>query len=222
MILKRIYLSWRNGAGGSRFLVGILSRETSFGDDIVFKYFPEEVAKAKDKGFLNYPEFDDMEKEYKINIKTAFSLRLMPKSRADRDKYLSYWNANIEGLDWFDELGFTQGKLATDTFEFMADFPKRFNGEGVQFVSDVAGLSHLKLPADVVKEGDKLRFELDKKNTFDSMAVNLFKGDYHIGCVKRGHHFFFHKTQNQEVDIKVKSFEKNGKMNQIHYYIKVK
>src|SRR5690606_26885629 len=131
----------------------------------------------------------------------AFSLRLMPKSRSDRDNYLSYLNANIEGLDWFDELGFTQGKLSTDTFEFMADFPKRFNGIGIKFVSDVSGLTHHILSNELVKENDKLRFELDQRNKFDNKAVKLYKEDNFIGFVKRGHHLFFHKIVNEEIDI---------------------
>ncbi len=222
MILKRIYLTWRHGKGGGRFLIGVLNRDTPNGDNIVFNYLTEEIEKAKDAGFFNYPEFPDLDKVYNVNIKTAFSLRLMPKSRADRDRYLSFWNANIDGLDWFDELGFTQGKLATDTFEFMADFPKRFNGEGINFVSNIAGLTHLKLPSDVVSENDKLRFELDAKNLFDNLAVKVFKENIHIGYVKRGHHFFFHKVLNQEIDMRVKAIEKNGSMNQIYYSIRIK
>lgn len=222
MILKKIYLTWRHGKGDGRFLIGLLTRDTPNGENIVFKYLKEEIDKAKDNGFLNYPEFPELDKEYSVNIKTAFSLRLMPKSRADREKYLSFWNANIEGLDWFDELGFTQGKLATDTFEFIADFPKKFNGEGIQFVSNIAGLSHLKLSNNVVKENDKLRFELDPENKFDKMAVKIFKDDIHIGYVKRGHHIFFQKVQNQDIDIRVKAIEKNGNMNQIYYSVKVK
>ena len=221
MILKKIYMTWRHGKGDGRFLVGILSRDTSYGDDIVFNYLQDEILKAKNTGFLNYPEFPELDKEYRINIKTAFSLRLMPKSRADRSKYLDFWSANIEGLDWFDELGFTQGKLATDTFEFMADYPKRYNGEGIKFISNIAGLSHLKLPIDVVKINDRLRFELDPQNQFDNKAVKIFSGVHHIGYVKRGHHFFFHKVQNQEIDMRVTAIEKNGNISQIFYSIKV-
>jgi hypothetical protein len=221
MILKKIYLTWCHGRGGGRYLVGVLNRETSAGDDIVFKYLSDEITAAKKAGFLNYPEFPDLGKTYKVNIRTAFSLRLFPQSRADRGRYLSFWDANIDGLDWFDELGFTQGKLATDTFEFMADFPKRYNGEGIKFISNIAGLSHIKVKNNIIEENDKLRFELEPKNVCDEMAVKIFKGENFIGYVKRGHNLFFQKILNSEVDLRVKAIERGESVNQIYYSIKV-
>lgn len=221
MILKKIYLSWRPGKGDGRYLVGVFSRENSSGDDIVFNYQTDEVAKANEKGFYNYPEFPDINKEYKTNIKTALSLRLMPKTRADRNDYLSFWNANVDGLDWFDELGFTQGELATDTFEFLAEYPKKYNGIGINFISNIAALSHLKLTTDCVNIGDKLRFELEPDNQVDNKAVKIFRGNNFIGYAKRGHNLFFHKIKNDEVELKVTNLEKNGKMNQIYFSVKV-
>lgn len=221
MILKKIFLSWRSGKGNSRYLVGIFSRENSTGDEVVFNYQNEEVKKALEKGFYNYPEFPDFDKSYSINLKTVLSLRLMPKTRADRHDYLSFWNANVIGLDWFDELGFTQGELATDTFEFLAEYPKRYNGIGINFVSSVAALSHLNLSPDCVKVGDRLRFELDPKNSFDKDAVKILKEKELIGYVKRGHNLFFQKVKNEEIEIKVTNLEKNGKMNQIYFSVRV-
>lgn len=221
MILKKIYLSWRPGKGEGRYLVGVFSRENSSGDDIVFNYQTDEVKKAKEKGFYNYPEFPEIDKEYRTNLKTVLSLRLMPKTRADRNSYLSFWNANVDGLDWFDELGFTQGELATDTFEFLAEYPKKYNGIGINFVSNIAALSHLKLAADCVTVGDKLRFELDSKNEYDKSAVKIFRADDFIGYVKRGHNLFFHKIRNDEVDIRITNLEKNGKINRIYFSVRV-
>jgi len=129
MMLKKIYLSWRPSKGESRFLIGVFSRANAYGNDVAFEYIKEQVQEAKKKGFYNYPDFPDTDKKYNINIKTALSLRLMPKTRADREGYLSFWKATNPDFDWFDELGFTQGKLATDTFEFLADFPKKNNGK---------------------------------------------------------------------------------------------
>ncbi|MFA7445019.1 MAG: HIRAN domain-containing protein [Flavobacteriaceae bacterium] len=221
MILKKIYLSWRPGEGDGRFLVGVFSRENSSGDNIVFEYQQEEVLKAKEKGFYNYPEFPEINRTYKTNIKTALTLRLMPKTRADRNSYLSFWTANIDGLDWFDELGFTQGKLATDTFEFLAEFPKKFNGIGISFVSDVAALSHLKLDTDCINIGDKLRFETELDNQFDPNAIKLFKNELFIGYVKKGHNTFFQKIKNEDVNITVTNIEKNGKLKQVYFSVKV-
>jgi len=221
MVLKKIYLSWRQGKGKGRFLVGILTRDIPTGDDIVFKYQANEVMEAQKLGFLNYPDFPDFDKEYRTNLKTALTLRLMPKTRADRHDYLSFWNANVEGLDWFDELGFTQGELATDTFEFLAEYPKKYNGIGINFVSNIAALSHLNLAADCIAVGEKLRFELEPGNKHDSNAVKLFCDNNLLGYVKRAHNLFFHKVTNDEVDIRVTNLEKNGKMNQIYFSVRV-
>lgn len=191
MILKKIYLSWRSGKDDGRFLVGVFLRENATRDSIVFKYQQDEVQKAREKCFYNYPEFPDLSKEYNVNLKTVLSLRLMPKTRADRNVYLSFWNANVDGFDWFDELGFTQGELATDTFEFLAQYPKKHKGFGINFVSNVAALSHLKLAADCVEIGDKLRFEREPHNKFDANAVKIYKDTDLLGYIKRGHNLFF-------------------------------
>ena len=222
MILKKIYLSWRHGHGGRRFLVGVFSRENSSSDIIEFKYQQEEVLKAQKKGFYNYPEFPEIDKVYKTNIKTALILRLMPKSRVDRKSYLSFWNADNDNYDWFDELGFTQGKLATDTFEFLAEFPKRFNGKGTGFVTDIASLSHNKLNANNVQLGDRLRFEMESNNKFDPNAIKLFKNDILLGYVKRGHNLFFKKIKNEEVNIIITNIEKkNDYIDKIYFLVKV-
>lgn len=221
MILKKIYLSWRQGKGSRRFLVGVLTREIAAGDNIVFKYQKEEVEKAIKEGFLNYPDFPDFNKEYYANLKTALSLRIMPKTRADRHDYLSFWNANIEGLDWFDELGFTQGELATDTFEFLAEYPKKHNGSGINFVSNIASFSHLQLSPECVSVGDKLNFEVEADNKFDGNAVKILKDNNILGYVKRGHNRFFQKVKNEELEITVTYLEKNGKINEIYFSVKV-
>lgn len=214
-------MSWRSGKGSARFLIGTLTRESAIGDDITFTYNLNELAKAQKEGFFNYPDFENLETVYQTNLKTVFSLRLMPKSRADRENYLAFWMANINGLDWFDELGFTQGILATDTFEFLAEFPKKYNGTGVAFISNIASLSHLDLSTDCINEGDKLRFVLDPTNKFDDKAVKLYENDLFIGYVKRGHNQFFYKVKPEEVEIKVTKIEKNGKMKQIYFSVRI-
>ncbi|WP_445725499.1 HIRAN domain-containing protein [Flavobacterium sp.] len=85
----------------------------------------------------------------------------------------------------------------------------------------MAALSHLKLATDCVNIGDKLRFELEPENKVDKSAVKIFKNSVCIGYVKRGHNLFFHKVKNEEIDIRVTNLEKNGKMKQIYFSVRV-
>jgi hypothetical protein len=221
MIIKKIHISWRKGKGASRYLIGLLTRESSIDKNFVFEYQKEEVLKAKKEGFISYPDFPNLDINYNRNLEAVFSLRLMPKTRSDRNDYLSFWNADNMNYDWFDELGFTQGKLATDNFEFLAEFPQKYNGRGVNFVSEIASLSHSSIDKDSININDKLRFEKDLLNLFDEQAVKVFKDNLFIGYVKRGHNLFFQKAKLDTIEMIVKSIEKNGKLNQIYFSTKV-
>lgn len=182
-----------------------------------FQYQGEEVLKAKNEGFISYPDFPNLDIEYSRNLEAVFSLRLMPKTRSDRNDYLSFWNAENKNYDWFYELGFTQGKLATDNFEFLAEFHQIYNGKGIDFVSEIASLSHSNIDKNCVEINDKLRFEKDSLNTFDPLAIKIFKKDVFIGYAKRGHNLFFQKAKPENTMIVIKHIEKNGKLNQIYF-----
>jgi hypothetical protein len=221
MILKKIHVSWRKGKGGNRHLIGYISRKTSSESKFLFEYQKDNLCNAQKEGFISYPDFPDLEKTYSNNLKAVFSLRLMPKTRLDRNDYLSFWNADNGDYDWFDELGFTQGKLATDNFEFLADFPQMYNGKGINFVSEVAALSHLNLDKNFISIGDSLKFEKETTNKFDPNAVKILKDEIFIGYVKKGHNLFFQKVKPENVEISVKNIEKNGRINQIYFSVKV-
>jgi len=210
-MLEKIFVSWRQGRGKSRYLIGELVR---IGENFQFKYNFDEVFKARKEGFESYPDFPDIQQTYNHNLPTVFKLRLMSRTRPDREQYLSFWYANNPQFDWFDELGFTQGKLATDNFEFLADFPVV---RGLIFLSEAASLSHNKIKNEDIEINDRLTFELDTNNEFDSEAVKLFKNNLLVGYVKRGHTKFFKKVSNDQVEIRVKSVDRNGNANQIYY-----
>ncbi|MDZ4757677.1 MAG: hypothetical protein SGJ10_06000 [Bacteroidota bacterium] len=213
MVLNNIYISWRKGKGGNRYLIGLLERLTS---GFAFSYIKEEVIKARNDGFKNYPDFSTVNFDHKYtgDLERVFSLRLMPEGRPDREQYLSFWDANNPKYDWFDELGFTQGRLATDNFEFLAKLPYYDNNLG--FVTDIASLTHNPLPIDKVKQGDKLRFELDTNHLTDPSAVKVYKDSEFIGYIKRGHSFFFKDANRNRLRLTVKHIEKNGMVNQLY------
>jgi len=218
MIVKKIYLSWRRGGKGThRYLVGELIRQA--GGLFTFQYDAAEVAKAKEEGFSNYPEFKDTDASIKYagDLESIFSLRLMPESRADRNDYLNFWVASNADYDWFDELALTQGKLATDTFEFLGAYD--YNINGFQFVTDLAALSHVKPSVTLVEPNDELEFELEPGNVRDGYAVKIMKGATHIGYVKRGHNLYFQNANPNRLKLVVRGIDKNGELNQLYILV---
>ena len=109
-------------------------------------------------------------------------------------------------------LAHTQGLLATDNFEFLADYSPLKN---LSFTSEICGLSHNKIPSDVIKEGDELRWEYDSRNKYDNKAVKVFKKDTFLGYVKIVHSGVFYKNWRDKLKIKVKSIDSNGYLNRV-------
>lgn len=108
-------------------------------------------------------------------------------------------------------LAYTQGLLPIDNFEFLADFnPKK----GLSFITEIAGLSHLKLSSDTLSIGDKLRYKLESDNRYDRDAVKLYKDDISLGYVKIVHSKIFRKTK-LPIDILVHHIESNGILNRV-------
>lgn len=209
---RKIYLSWRKEKGSRRNIVGVINRNSTKG--INFKYIEKGVIAAKREGFKEYSGFPlDYTKTYSENNLDIFSLRLVPFERKDNQKLLSFWSAN--GVtDKFDLLALTQGLLPTDNFEFLGDFNPT---KGFKFVTDIAGLSHIKLEKDAVKKGDKLFYEFEiNKNAYKNKSVKVFKGNIHIGYIKIIHDQIFQKVRKgNKISLTVKEVDQNGNIRNI-------
>lgn len=202
-----IYLIWRKDRGADRIPIGVIKRNQT--DGIRFKYLPVGLAKAKAEGFGGYAGFPEVEKEYKENVIEKFGQRLIRTERNDLSDFYTFWKINSKyKKDDYYMLAFTQGILATDNYEFLADFnPKK----GLSFISEIAGLSKTKISSDIVQVGDILTYSKDPTNDYDKRAVALYKGDKKLGYVKRIHNRVFYKTKGA-IEIKVHHLEKNGKI----------
>lgn len=166
---------------------------------------------AEKEGFTPYVDFPDLTKVYSENVLEIFGQRLIKTERPDVQKYLDYWAIDAKYKDdKFYLLAHTQGILSTDNFEFLAEFNPI---KGLSFISEICGLSYTKIPPDLIKIGEELHWELDKKNQYDANAVRVYKGETYLGNVKLIHCNVFHKTGKQKLKIKVKSIEKNGQLN---------
>lgn len=202
----KIYLSWRKGRGARRHIVGVLKRSEE--GNFSFSYIHDGVEKAKQDGFAPYTEFPDITKSYNGTVLDIFAQRLIKAERPDIQTFYDFWEIEPQFKeDKFYLLGHTQGLQPTDNFEFLADYNIV---DGLHFLTELAGLTTYQLPSGTLKEGDVLRFELDKNNEFDQHAVTVFKDKTEIGHIKKIHCKVFHKPGAEGLKLSVKSVDKNG------------
>ena len=209
--IGNIYLTWRKGKGSSRKRVGAIRRNAN--DGVTFSYLTEGVLQAEKEGFTPYVDFPDVTRTYTDNVLDIFGQRLIKTERADSQKYLDFWSINPEFKEnKYYLLAHTQGLLATDNFEFLADYNPV---KGLSFISEICGLSHTDPPIDIITVGDELTWKPNKTNSYDKKAVEVYKSNFYLGNVKLVHCNVFHKTGGDKLKIKVKSIEKNGHLNRV-------
>jgi hypothetical protein len=213
--IGNIYLTWRKGIGYSRIPIGVIRRNVTEG--VRFKYNVSEVEKAQKDGFSCYPDFPDINKEYTENVLDIIGKRLINSERSDIQKYYDFWEINpIYKDDKYYLLAHTQGMLATDNFEFLADY---YPVKGLSFISEICGLSHTEIKANFIQVGEELSWKYDKNNKFDPLAIDIFKGGIRLGNVKLIHCNVFHKSGGNRLKIKVKSIEQNGHISRVFIQI---
>ena len=213
--IGNIYLTWRKGIGYSRIPIGVVRRNVTYG--VRFQYVEPEVKKAQKDGFTYYPDFPDISKEYTENVLDIIGKRLVNPERSDIQKYYDFWEINPAYKDdKYYLLAHTQGMLATDNFEFLADYNPI---KGLSFISEICGLSHTKIEANFIQVDEELAWKFDKNNEFDSKAIQIFKEDRYLGNVKLIHCGVFHKNGGADLKIKVKSIEQNGSLSRVFIQI---
>jgi hypothetical protein len=201
-----IYLSWRKGQGERRHIVGVLKKNATEG--VRFSYITKGVEAAKKEGFTSYAEFSDIDKKYSDNVIDIFGQRLIKSERADISDFYDFWEVDTTYKDdKYYLLAHTQGLIPTDNFEFLVDYN---HIKSLRFLTDLAGLSILSLPAGTLSIGDVLSYELEKENPKDKEAVKVFKGDTHVGYIKKVHCKVFHKRGAKRLKLTVKAIEQNG------------
>lgn len=209
-----IYLAWRKGKGASRKIVGVIKRNSK---GITFNYITENLTDAKKDGFTYYVDFPDVDRVYTENIIDIFGQRLTKTDRPDYQKYLDFWEIEKENTnDKYYLLARTQGLLATDNFEFLADYNPE---KGLLFISEISGLSHVQLERGKLSIGDELTWEAEQSNSHDRMAIKLFKGNMFIGYVKVIHNRIFSKQGNKNIKVRVKSIEETDVIQRVFIII---
>jgi hypothetical protein len=207
-------LTWRSGKGQRRHKVGIIRKNSTQG--VRFRYLISKEYAAK-IGFTPYTDFPDLSKEYTENVLEIFGQRLTKPERGDIQQYYDFWEIEPEYKeDKYYLLAHTQGLLATDNFEFLADYSPTKN---LSFTSEICGLSHYQNTSDIIKEGEELRWEYDRRNEYDKKAVKVYKKYTLLGYVKIVHSGIFDKHRGKMLKIKVKSIDGNGYLNRV--FIKI-
>lgn len=210
-----IFLSWRQGSGHRRHIVGVLKKSAVIG--VTFEYLSNGVEKAKEQGFIPYTEFPELDKVYSENVLDIFSSRLTKSERSDISEFYKFWEISEKrNEDKFYLLAHTQGFLPTDNFEFLADYHPISD---LKFLTDLAGVSHLKLPVDTISVGDELTFIKEYNNEKDPKAIRIFKGTKTIGYIKKVHCNVFHKSKGDKLKLRIKAIEKNGVIKRV--FVKV-
>lgn len=211
---NKIFLVWRQGVGQGREIVGTLERKADGRG--VFNYVPD-VEQLKKKGFTPYVEFKDLHKTYNGNVIEIFGQRLTKGDRPDIRRFYDFWEVDATQTDdQFYLLGKTQGLVPTDNFEFLAEYHME---PSLHFLTEIAGLSITKIANGTLQNGDVLQYELEPSNAFDPFAVKVFKGDLHIGYIKKVHSRIFYEKGGDALKITVKALEQNGVVKRI--FVKV-
>ncbi len=206
-----IYVSWRAGQGKVRQIVGVLHKHAD--GKFTFTYDKQGVEEARKDGFSPYTEFSNVDLTYNGNVLDIFAQRLMKSERSDIQSFYDFWEIETQRQhDKYYLLAHTQGLLPTDNFEFLADYNPV---EGLHFLTDLANLSNLHLPAGTVVAGDEVTYKRESQNKLDSKAVKVFKGEKEIGFIKKIHCHLFYKPGAENLKLTVKAVDQNGSIKRI-------
>ncbi|MDR2170694.1 MAG: HIRAN domain-containing protein [Planctomycetaceae bacterium] len=207
--LGSLYLVWRQSNDMDRHVVGEIKKSNG---EFCFRYLIDQK-KADEIGFTSYVAFSDLTKTYTKNVLDTFGHRLINPIREDIQKYYDYWEIDKRYTsDKYYMLAHTQGLLAIDNFELLADYTPL---NGVSFISEICDISRYNVSPELLTEGDMLRWEYDPKNEHDNKAVKVFKNDVFLGYVKIVHSRAFYKKGGQDLQIKIKDIDKNGRLNRV-------
>lgn len=204
--IKRIYVAWK--AGDRRELLASIDRD---GTEVRFRYILSEQ-EMREQGISPLVDFP-CGKEYTKNVLDILSLRLNDPARPDIEKYYNFWEIPAEKhTDTFYLLAHTQGLLATDNYEFLAEYEL---SKDLRFVSEICGLSHTSIKPGAISIGEKLRWEREPNNGYDPYAVALYAGDLKLGHVKVVHNRVFATERANGLSVRVKSIETNEHINRV-------
>ena len=204
----RLLLAWQESenstapynAGGRRYIVGELTRETVASNDIRLRYFKGDAAfeMACSRGFEGYPAFNVKEEIHTHDVMAAFARRIPSKARGDFADYLEYWRIALDAgkeMTPFALLGYTGGVLPGDGFSLIHTFEDA--PPPCELVIEVAGVRYYPHAMQMIETGTLLGKQVtlvqEPSNEHDANAVCMMVDGEQIGHVKRGQTDFFNR-----------------------------
>lgn len=211
---ENIFLSWRVGKGHSRIMVGVIENSSN---EVIFKYIPEGVNKAQQYGFKGYPGLSLNKEIHTCNVLDLFSKRLINMDRTDTQWLLDFWGVDSRFKnDTLYMLAMTQGKMQTDSFEFLASFVPDV---GLVFVTDIAGIGHYGFDLNKLKVNDCLSYEKESNNPKDNKAIKVLHNGEMIGYIKKGHNEVFWGSRADSLKLCIKSITNTSLYKEL--YVKI-
>jgi hypothetical protein len=193
--IGNIFVTWRSSPGERRVSIGVIKKSATQG--VTFHYNEKDLAIAEAQGFNVLENFPEKNKVYRENVIEKFGERIIKSERKDNDNFYQFWEIDTSRLDdMYYMLAMTQGLLATDNLEFLADFNPNKN---TSIVSDVAGLSKIDFDISSVKEGTVVDFRFDADNIIDTKAIELLIDGTVVGYVKQFHNRVFQKLKKLKI-----------------------
>ena len=100
----------------------------------------------------------------------------MRSERNDIKDFYDFWLVDKQHInDVYYMLAHTQGILPTDNYEFLAQFN---SSENLRFITEISGLSRMKISSDSLKKGDVLTYVNEPENLFDNYAVKVIRVNF--------------------------------------------
>lgn len=205
--VKRIHVAWRNERKGQSKVFGLIEH-TERGAS--FRYILTEE-QMRNHGISPLADFP-MGKEHTANVLDILSLRLNNPARPDIGKYYDFWEIPPERrADIFYLLAHTQGLLATDNYEFLAEY--RLTRD-LRFVSEIYASPHANVKPWTASVGDELRWEREP-NSNRPNAVSVYKGTQKLGYVRVVHNRVFASKEADGLKARVKCILANKHLNRL-------
>lgn len=169
---KCIYLAWQDQATRGWHVVGqLLKKDKTY----EFRYT---LGVKKISNFSVLPSMPDHDQVYRSEeLLSLFKNRLMPKSRPDYQKYMSWMGFTSSDLvDELDALAISGGEKETDFFRIIP-IPEKKNSQECFFKFFVNGISHMhehsKELVNKLNQGETLYILQDYQNKYDKFALML-------------------------------------------------
>lgn len=173
-----LYLIWKNPKNRSRYLVGILKKNSKY----EFQY-SKNIQKCIDDGFALLVSFPDVSKKYTSKkLFPEFLSRIPGTTRIDISEILKKYNLEI--YDPFELLKKSGAKTSLDTLEFI-DPILNFKGKNIEREFYIAGTRYYctRKNEDKIVVGDNVVLEPEPDNEFDKYAIKMKINDIFVGYI---------------------------------------